>query len=52
MEYNDILNEFSTEICYPDELADPFYEEDDTGTSAESEEEIKQFFFGNCVSEV
>ncbi len=40
MEYNDILNEFSTEICYPDELADPFYEEDDTGTSAESEEEI------------
>lgn len=45
------MNEFSTEICYPDELADPFYEED-AGTSSESKEEIKQFFVGNCVTEV
>lgn len=45
------MNEFSTEICYPEELADPFYEED-AGTSAESEEEIKQFFAGSCVNEV
>lgn len=34
------MNELNLEICYPDEIADPFYEEDN-GTSAESEEEIK-----------
>ena len=34
------MNEFNLEICYPEELADPFYEEEDAGTSAESEEEI------------
>ena len=45
------MNEFSTEICYPEELADPFYEEE-TGASYESEEEIKQFFAGNCVTAV
>ena len=45
------MNEFSTEICYPEELADPFYEEE-TGTSSKSEEEIKQFFVGNCVNEM
>ena len=45
------MNEFSTEICYPEELSDPFYEEE-TETSSESEEEIKQFFAGNCVTEV
>ena len=36
-----IMNEFNQEICYPDEIADPFYEED-IGTSAETEEELKQ----------
>ena len=46
------MNEFSTEICYPEELANPFYEEEDAGTSSESKEEIKQFFSGNCVNEV
>ena len=46
------MNEFSTEICYPEELADPFYEEEDAGTNSELEEEIKQFFTGNCVTEV
>ena len=46
------MNEFSTEICYPEELSDPFYEEDDAGTSSKSEEEIKQFFSRNCVNEV
>ena len=46
------MNEFNVEIFYPEELADPFYEEEDAGTSAESEEEIKQFFSGNCVNEV
>lgn len=46
------MNEFDMEICYPDELADPFYEEEDLGTSSESEEEIKQFFAGYCVNTV
>ena len=46
------MNEFNLEICYPEELADPFYEEEDAGTSTELEEEIKQFFSGNCVNEV
>lgn len=41
------MNDICQEICYPDELADPFYEED-TGTAAESEEEIKQYFAKNC----
>ena len=35
------MNEFSTEICYPEELADPFYEEEDAGTSTKLEEEIR-----------
>ena len=35
------MNEFSTEICYPEELADHFYEEEDAGTSTKLEEEIR-----------
>ena len=35
------MNEFSTEICYPEELADPFYEEEDAGTTIKLEEEIR-----------
>ena len=46
------MNEFNVEIFYPEELADPFYEEEDAGTSSESKEEIKQLFVGNCVTEV
>ncbi len=42
----------STEICYSDELADPFYEEEDAGISAESREDIKQFFSGSCINEI
>ena len=38
--YNVSMNEFSTEICYPEELADPFYEEE-SGASYEFEEDIK-----------
>lgn len=44
------MNEFDVEICYSDELADPFYEEEDLGTDAESEEELKSFFAGCCVN--